>query len=126
MTSEGQPPAVDRATLTTVVRVATGQPELEVGSWQTAMLSVQGRRSVWRFAGVGRNGVAEQPWSLILKVIRAPERAADHDGDVSDWAYWPRESLLYEAGVPQALVGQLRPTLLRRHAPSPAAALDLA
>lgn len=108
MTPAGQQPAVDRATLTTVVRVATGHPQLELGPWETRLLSTQGRRSVWRFVGVGRDGMAEQPWSLILKVIQAPEHATDHDSDMRDWAYWPRESLLYEAGVPQALAGRLR------------------
>lgn len=108
MPPAGQQSEVDRATLTTVVRVATGQPHLDLGPWQTTLLSSQGRRSVWRFTGVGRDGAAEQPWSLILKEVRAPERADAHDTDVRDWAYWPRESLLYEAGIPQALAGPLR------------------
>jgi hypothetical protein len=108
MTAAKQQSAVDRATLTTVVRVATEQPRLELGPWQTTLLSNQGRRSIWRFAGVGRDGMDEQPWSLILKEIRAPEQADAHDNDMRDWAYWPRESLLYEAGVPSSLAGPLR------------------
>ena len=104
----GQPPLMDRQTLEPLARAATGCPDLRLQDWQTTNLSVQGRRSIFRFAGIGQDGAASRPWSLILKVIRAPEKATAPDADMEHWAYWPRESLLYEAGLPQTLSGALR------------------
>ena len=105
MMPQEQPPSVDRETLAPLVQAATACPDLRIDAWQATRLSLQGRRSIFRFAGTGHDGVARRPWSLILKVIRAPESADAHDIDMRDWAYWPRESLLYAAGIPQMLTG---------------------
>ena len=105
---EEQPPIVDRETLAPLVQAATSDPNLRIHAWQRTRVSVQGRRSIFRFAGTGHDGVAPRPWSLILKVIQAPASADAPDTDMRDWAYWPRESLLYAAGIPQTLTGALR------------------
>lgn len=99
---------VDRDILTALAQAASDCPDLQIDEWQTTTLSVQGQRTITRFAGTGhletsQNGAAARPWSLILKEIKAPESpdAIDHELDCA--FYWPRESLLYAAGVPQAL-----------------------
>jgi hypothetical protein len=99
---------VDRASLEPIARAATGCPDLQVATWQAARLSKQGRRSIFRFVGTGHDRGLPRSWSLILKEIRAPESPDAHDTHMSDWAYWPRETLLYAAGVPQTLTGDLR------------------
>jgi hypothetical protein len=101
-------PVVDRATVEALVRTAVGNPALRVDSWQTTQLSRQGRRSIFRLAGIGTDGTTAQSWSLILKTIQRPENPAAPDLAVSHWAYWEREYLLYAAGVPQTLAGSLR------------------
>lgn len=99
---------IDREMLTPLAQAAMECPTLRLETWQLTTLSVQGRRTVFRFAGIGYDstgydGLAARPWSLILKEIKAPEVADAPDTDEQPWCYWPRESLLYEAGVPQAL-----------------------
>ena len=101
-------PPVTAAILAPLARAACACPELLLEQWQTTCLSVQGRRSVFRFAGIGRAGSARRPWSLILKVLRAPADAHASDAEAAHVAYWPRESLLYAAGLPQQLTGSLR------------------
>lgn len=94
---------IDREILTPLARAAIECSTLRLETWQITTLSVQGRRTVFRFAGTGYDGVTARPWSLILKEIKAPESADAPDTDEQSWCYWPRESLLYEAGVPQSL-----------------------
>jgi hypothetical protein len=103
-----QPPTVDRATLLPLAQAVTGCPNLHIDTWQTTLVSQQGRRHIVRFTGTGQERGTPRAWSLILKVIQAPEGRDNHDEDMRDWAYWPRESLLYERGIPQTLVGALR------------------
>lgn len=99
---------VDRATLEPLARVAASCPDLPIDIWETTPLSTQGRRHVVRLSGTGHDGLAPRSWSLILKVIAAPERADAPDTDPHSWIYWEREYLLYAAGVPQSLTGALR------------------
>ena len=103
-----QPPIVDRATLLPLAQAATDCPNLQIATWQTTLLSQQGWRCIVRFTGTGQERGTPRAWSLILKVIQAPDGRDNHDADMRDWAYWPRESLLYEKGIPQTLVGGLR------------------
>ncbi len=100
--------SVDQEVLAPLVRAATECPGLEIDGWQTTCLSVQDRRSVFRFAGIGHVGDSSRRWSMVLKVIRRPETADAPDADPAHWAYWPREWLMYAAGVPQGLEGGLR------------------
>lgn len=108
MMVQGQPPTVDREMLEPLVQAATGYPSLQVETWQATNLSLQGQRTIFRFAGVGYDSVTSRPWSLILKVIRAPENADAPSTDMRHCFYWPRESLVYAAGIPQTLTGALR------------------
>jgi len=108
MRSPEQLPKIDRATLLPLAQAATNCPNLRIDMWRTTVVSQQGRRRIVRFAGTGQEQGVPRTWSVILKEIRAPEGRDDHDQDTSDWAYWPRESLLYEAGIPQTLAGALR------------------
>ncbi len=101
-------PNVDKDTMLTFAQMATECHDLQIDTWETATLSVQGRRSVFRFAGIGNDGVLARRWSVILKQIQAPEDPAAPDADVNHCAYWEREYLLYNAGVPQSLTGELR------------------
>jgi hypothetical protein len=107
MTAE-QFPYVDSTWLLPLVRAATARPHLQIDTWQTTTISVQGQRSIFRFAGTGHEGLTPHPWSLILKVIRAPQQADMVDWDPHNWVYWEREYLLYAAGIPQTLPGPLR------------------
>lgn len=106
--SNEQSPSVDRSTLEPLAQAALGCPDLQIDSWQVTRLSRQGRRSIFRFEGLGHDGATPRQWSLILKQIHAPEVPDAHDNDIHDWAYWPREPLLYAAGVPQSLTGDVR------------------
>lgn len=101
-------PNVDKATLLPVAQLATDCHDLQIDTWETATLSVQGRRSVFRFAGIGHDGVRSRSWSVILKQIKAPAEPTAPDADVQHCAYWEREYVLYTAGVPQTLTGALR------------------
>lgn len=107
-----QPPSVehsiDHAVLTPLVQAAMDCPTLQIEEWQRTSLSVQGRRTVFRFAGIGHDGLTARPWSIILKELKAPDRHAAADMAMDYWCYWPRESLLYAAGVLQDLSGGLR------------------
>lgn len=101
-------PNVDDRLLLPLVRAVTACPHLQINAWQTTTVSVQGQRSIYRFAGTGHDGLTPHPWSLILKVIRAPQQADMVDWDPHHWVYWEREYLLYTAGIPQTLTGSLR------------------
>lgn len=83
-------------------------PTLQIAEWQRTSLSVQGRRTVFRFAGIGHDGLSARPWSIILKQLKAPDDPAAADMAMDYWCYWPRESLLYATEALQDLSGGLR------------------
>lgn len=113
-------PIVSQATLLPLVRSALDYPDLEIEDWQITSLSVQGQRRIFRFAGVGINDSDPQPWSIILKEIAPPPSQNTPNRDEKHWAYWPRESLLYQAGIPQSISGPLRaPRCLAVMQPTP-------
>lgn len=99
---------VDRDTLSEVAQLATECSDLRIDNWESTVLSVQGRRTIVRFTGTGDDGVSSRPWSVVLKQITAPENAHAPDAVESHWAFWEREYLLYESGIPQSLTGVLR------------------
>jgi hypothetical protein len=101
-------PNLDQGTILKFARLATGCHDLQIDTWETTTLSVQGRRSIFRLAGIGDGGEASRPWSVVLKQIQAPEDPDAPDAEVDHCAYWEREYLLYQAGVPQSLTGDLR------------------
>jgi hypothetical protein len=95
--------AVDRATLTPLVRQALDREQAEVTAW--AYKPIYGGAgtggSIYRFSGVARGGHEEIPWSLILKAIRAiPERQSP-----SSPGYWRREAEAYQSGLLYDLPG---------------------
>ena len=61
-------------------------------------------RSVFRIRGMARIGVAERPWSLVLKVL-GPAAGPD---DPTHIDYWKRELLLYSSGLLDDLPAGLR------------------
>jgi hypothetical protein len=95
--------AVDRATLTPLVRQALDRKQAEVTAW--AYKPIYGGAgtggSIYRFSGVARDGHEEIPWSLILKAIRAiPQRRSP-----SSFGYWRREPEAYRSGLLYDLPG---------------------
>ena len=95
--------AVDRATLTPLVRQALDRERAEVTDW--AYKPIYGGAgaggSIYRFAGTARDGDEEIPWSLILKAIRAiPGRRSP-----SSPGYWRREPEAYQSGLLHDLPG---------------------
>jgi hypothetical protein len=105
---------IDGTTLTPLVRDALGRKAVQVVDWEHQALrggaGLGG--SVHRFSGTAQEGDQVVPWSLILKVHRAP--AYTHDARaVFDQAepcspfYWKREPLAYDSGMLQDLPGGL-------------------
>lgn len=94
---------IDQHILAPLAQFAIDCPTLKITAWKTSTLSVQGRRSVFRFSGIGHDGATPLAWSLILKEILAPVSPNAPDNEPDCWWYWPRESLLYAAGIPQSI-----------------------
>ena len=65
---------VNQALLAPLAQAAMDSPNFRIGDWQRTTLSVQGRRTIFRFAGTGTDGTTPRDWSLILKEIQAPVR----------------------------------------------------
>lgn len=104
-------PALDRATLTPLVRQALGSATAEVIDWTISPLhsspGPRPQRSVYRVAGTARDGGGARSWALALKVLRGPQPGSPGH-DPGHWAYWPREPLAYQSGLLDQLDGGLR------------------
>ena len=76
-----------------------GEPRAVLGEWEAVPLKAFGAldvaRSVFNIRGMARVGVAERPWSLVLKVL-GPAAGPD---DPTHIDYWKRELLLYSSGL---------------------------
>ena len=76
-----------------------GEPSAVPGKWEPVPLkafgALDGARSVFNIRGMAHVGVAERPWSLVLKVLGPA--AGPHDPAHAD--YWKRELLLYSSGL---------------------------
>ena len=95
--------AVDRATLTPLVRQALDRERAEVTTWTYKPIygGAGAGGSIYRFSGNARDGDEEIPWSLILKAIRAiPGRRSP-----SSPGYWRREPEAYQSGLLHDLPG---------------------
>ncbi len=105
-------PALDRETLTPPVRCALGDRVAELLDWrqETLVYIVQSpiAGGVSRVTGSARTRGAVVPWSLVLKIARAPEGRSWPDGRVAPpgWGmepshaqYWRREAEAYRSGL---------------------------
>ncbi len=104
--------AVDKETLTGVVRLALRDEGADLEGWEHTRLAYvnarPGERGLYRFSG--RAQQAGTPWSLILKVVRQPpnaETAPMHP------MYWKREVDAYSSGLLDDLPGIAAPRCLR-------------
>ncbi len=92
---------LDEATVRRVAAIAADDPSLEVLDWSvepigggmTEALGIS--EGVVRVAGVGAAGGRRVPWSVIRKRLTS---APGHEHP-SDWDYWKREGLAYDAGI---------------------------
>lgn len=102
---------IDRATLTPVVRRALRSASVEVADWHVAPVSAQGDaatgRRVYRVTGSGHDRGGALTWALILKVLTGPLAVPAPREEVEYWSYWRREALVYRAGLPADLTGDL-------------------
>ena len=92
-----------------LVPEALGEPQAVVGEWEAVPLkgrfgALDVARSVFNIRGMARVGVAERPWSLVLKVL-GPSAVP---GDPTVMRYWKREMLLYSSGLLDDLPTGLR------------------
>ena len=106
--------AVDRATLTPIVRWALQRDGAVVDEWRVEPLYVPGavfnpsNGGVYRLAGSASDGGVPVAWSLVVKVLRSPAGTVLPDGQVVTpeqaenmtlFAYWQREALAYASGL---------------------------
>ncbi|UCC61515.1 MAG: hypothetical protein JSV36_11965 [Anaerolineae bacterium] len=103
---KAQMEAIDRSTLTPLVRRTLGSEAVEVIDWDYRQLHVGAGMisSIYRYSGKGRDGDETVPWSLILKAIRVLQGAQDPSNVVYDWK---REVLAYQSGLLDNLPGGL-------------------
>ena len=104
-------PLVEMASgrLQELVPKALGEPRAVLGEWEAVPLkgpfgALDVARSVFNIRGMARVGVAERPWSLVLKVL-GPAAGPD---DPTRMRYWKREMLLYSSGLLGDLPAGLR------------------
>ena len=86
--------------LQNLIPKAPGEPRAVLGEWEAVPLkglfgALDVAGSVFNIRGMGRVGVAERPWSLVLKVL-GPAAGPD---DPTHIDYWKRELLLYSSGL---------------------------
>jgi hypothetical protein len=100
-----QPAAIDQATLTPLVQSALNSDAAEEFDWACEQLhgGIGMGTAIYRFAGQGRDGEQEVPWSLILKTL-CP---AENNTHVSAWNYYKREADAYRSGLLDELPGGL-------------------
>ena len=101
--------AVDRATLTPLVRRALQSESIDVVDWRVEQIrggvgggAGVGASAVYRFSGQARRGDEVQPWTMILKILYA--RAGGHP---SGSHYWRREADVYQSRLLDILPGDI-------------------
>lgn len=87
--------ALDQAALTPFVRQALDSDSVALVDWHVAAHGGGAGQCVYRFAGSAKDQGRTVPWSLIVKVVGAPEGEADP----SAARYWKREMLAYQSGL---------------------------
>src|SRR5258705_9669355 len=105
---------IDPASLTAIVREATGRPNFEIVAWSVGRLRTKGtmvRDNLWLFSGRGHDHHGEQPWELVLKILEhlqfyPPEQA--EKSSPSDMLNWERERLVAQNGLTRRLPGPVK------------------
>jgi hypothetical protein len=97
-------PAIDRASLTRVVRRALGSDTVEVGTWEARPLSAgfnEVTGGICRVRATGTDRGRPVDYALVLKTCRDPGAALE--GGLRAPHYWKREYLAYASGLLEAL-----------------------
>jgi hypothetical protein len=92
--------ALDRLQLNEVVRRALGSATIEVEDWNATRIHGgrgEGGGRVYRLAGLTRGATGAQPWSLVLKVLRAPAAGTAFVTKPNEG--WDREVRTYRSGL---------------------------
>jgi hypothetical protein len=93
--------------LTHVVRQDQRRPSLTITDWAVQPLSDKGiinPGGLWALDGHARDGHSACAWSLVIKVLRRPQR----EGPPSDPWYWKREIDVVHSGFLSRLPGPIR------------------
>lgn len=102
---------IDEVALAGVVRRALGDPGAEIAGWRQEPVAYANvapeSRGLYRFSGTARCDGAVTPWSVVLKVFRAPQ--GDTTAAPTDEHYYRREVLAYRSGVLDDLPDGLAP-----------------
>jgi hypothetical protein len=97
--------ALDRATITPLVRHVLEDEGAEILNWRYQ--PVEGgfghAYGVYRFQGQAQTGNETHEWSLILKAT-GPSAGSQ---EPTAWDYWKREALVYQSGLLDDLPGDL-------------------
>lgn len=101
--------ALDPAVLIEVVRQDQRSPTFALREWTVAPLShhkiIDTTGGLYCFSGHGYDERGERPWSVVLKIVKAP--GDQSTPDFRHWAYWKREVLAYETGLLASLPGPI-------------------
>lgn len=96
----GALPAIDPAVLAGVLRQQQRDPDFAILDWAIGPLNhetvIDTTGGLFLLTGTGRSGRGAKPWSVVLKIFNNPKVWAQ---DPSNWAYWPRELLVYQSGL---------------------------
>lgn len=101
--------ALDTSTLTQIIQQAPPWADYEVTDWtvepinHTTLIDTTG--GLYRLKGYVRQGAAEMPWSVVLKILSRPDDGCLEPGV---WCYWKREALAYQSGVLASLPESIR------------------
>jgi hypothetical protein len=107
------PVDVARETLTGVVGRALRQPVDDVGDWTAVPIGYAALNPIsaglYRVSGSARSGVNTLPWSVVLKLCRAPSEddfanvAPDLRSTLLEALRWDREAEVYDSGLLETL-----------------------
>jgi hypothetical protein len=106
-------PELDRARLTSVAAAALGRSVDALGEWEVAPVGYTVfnpvSQGIFRVTGTARSGATSLPWSVVLKICRAPsddelaEATSDRRALLLDTLRWDREGEAYSSGMLETL-----------------------
>jgi hypothetical protein len=98
---------VGLAELSAIVRRSLGRESVTISRWDITPIAYDATnpssQGVYRIAGTGTSEGRQVNWSLVLKVVRSPEKDEPRPG------YWPRVFLLEEGIDPPPMFWQREP-----------------